>query len=276
MSRFAIASILLLVLVSIGMTPGCTRMTMLDLEFENTDNWLVFETEHFVFHYRSGTSGASDIEEIAVSQEAVLRRVEDSLGVEYPGVVHYYLYEHSETEFTLSSSKDGGHIDPVHNSIYIGYSGGVLYTSDLIKLIAENLFGHAGSDLMYEGFSHGLLSEYRGAELKKMISSFKENYFTILDLEKMLKDRDRYDNIQVDHFSMNYWKWVYLSENIDIYSPQCGYFVRYLIDRFGMAIVAELYNVPADSFEDNLEKICGIPAATIEAEYLELINGGSQ
>ena len=59
------------------------------------------------------------------------------------------------------------------------------------------------------------------------------------------------------------------SDGATVFYPQSGCFVRYLIDRFGIASFKEFY--PAADFEEGLERVYGLTLPQLEADYREYV-----
>ena len=51
-----------------------------------------YETEHYVFHYESGSKAEQDIKYIADTQESCYRHITLMLGLSMKAKIHYYLY----------------------------------------------------------------------------------------------------------------------------------------------------------------------------------------
>lgn len=53
--------------------------------------YLTYESEHYIFHFKSGSAAQRDLQLIRDCQEACFKKITDALHVIFPGKIHYWL-----------------------------------------------------------------------------------------------------------------------------------------------------------------------------------------
>jgi|GEM_PF-1324948 len=214
--------------VIIVLIVGCKASRVLLPELHEDDtNWLVSESVHYFIYYRLGSPAAEDIEEISENLDSCFTDVLNQLEVNYEAKIHYYLYN-SKEDLQRNTRRD-----------YFGFASrefqcaAQIYSSRFTKLNAHetahiivcNTIGMPKLYFLEEGIAEAVAhahDEWSPGRLSLHCKAKMCLYLGRLFSLDTLADNDRF-------------KEIYHSESGHDYYVACGSFVRYLIDRYGLA-----------------------------------------
>ncbi|MFC1563989.1 hypothetical protein ACFL6G_03580 [candidate division KSB1 bacterium] len=229
---------------------------LIDPEKEDKD-WLTKTSEHFNFYYREYllfdvTFKTVNIDLLAEEQETGYTSIVSQLGIKYDGIINFYVYPPLFKNNELATS---GHANPTYEAVYQTFHGHPFGTHEIVHVIAEQTLGRAAIRLLNEGLAEALTDSYVWTgEMLELFRGMVE--YTI----------DRYDGGYESYIQLLIREGDDLSVN-EFY-PQAGFFVSYLIGRFGIDKFKNLYTTLPDDFNTRFEEIYGISVTVFENEYL--------
>ena len=204
------------------------------------DNWVSFNSEHYVFYAHSGSYAETHFLEIACIQERCFSEICTRTGVVFAKRIRYYLCDSREEIGILTSGTPCNACTYDYDLIYAVYNHSVQcigYHEDahLISYaiaIPDSIFLREGFAMMFDGMWHGNKNTDIIANIgKQSISNlFDNDYFYAL--------------------------------SDDITYPLAGAFTEFLVERYGMENYLNFYRAP-----DNPESAFGASIQALENEF---------
>ncbi len=260
--------LILLTLAALGFVfTSCTDF----IAIRDTDSeWQVARGESVVLHYRApGYSGTASpdsrvVETILDNQNRYAREISDTLNLPFSDTVLIYLYNQDEAKEAIGT-RGGGHAIPEFLSFYFTYFGqshldpwgqlSYIGRHELVHVITHHLLGEPGTKLMSEGYAVALDGGYG-------IWETEEDRLSAKPIQEWMKVWYKQEQILSIAALLTRDS---LPENV--YYPNAGYFIRYCFRRFGTLPMNRLFTTPEDSFRTRLERVTGVSADSLEADY---------
>ncbi len=259
--------IVILSSILLCLTSGCTGLFV---DISKDDLWLTEKSGQVILHYRpdnyseSESPGQNIITRILYQQNIYIRRICDSIGVNLTDNVLIYLYNADEAHEKIGT-KGGGHAVPNFLSFYYTYHCTLSpYTDqygminppmgahEIAHVITHHLLGTSGTKLMSEGYAVWLEGGYGRQHLKDIIKwQFIKNDSTNILLPSEMIHKTDYPE--------------------EIYYPNAGIFVYYLVTRYGIIIANKLFVASCNNFIREFEELTSSPFVTLEEDYLTFL-----
>ena len=210
-------------------------------DFKRDLRWVTKETTHYILQYFPNSVAERDIEVIKETQEKSFEKIINFLSIEKPNKkIEYYFYPDKETKIKLMG--DGGYVQAIFKDFTIHS----LYT-DEHKPIGEHEDTHLLSlplGLATGFFVEGLaecLSWDRVVMGKTKEEWLREGVDKILPIEKIVTHKD-WMNTPNDNF-MYYYSFA-------------GFFVKKLIEEFGINLFKDFYKeINRDMEFEDLDRV---------------------
>lgn len=199
-------------------------------------NWLSAPSDHYIFHYHPESVAARDIDKIIRNQEKHYEVIASTLSVDLNEKIRYFLCNSSEE--VGRAYGDGVPINAFARmpNIFAVYTEKVksIGPHEDTHLIASKI-GNPEQKLLREGLAMFFDESYWKIPNQTWSRVFKDNgvYPNITEL----CDNDRFDQIDTT-----------------ITYPFSGYFVKCLVDEFGISKFKEFYATVGKKFSENFEK----------------------
>jgi len=245
------------------LSPGCTDFFV---EISKDDIWMSEEYRQIKLLYRPENHSSQPspdktiINNILFQQNLYIRRICDSIKMTYNGNVLIYLYNSDESEEKIGT-RGGGHAIPNFLCFYYTYHTNLApYTDqygmenpplgahEIAHVLSHHLLGTAGTKLMSEGYAVWLEGGYGRRLLRDIIKLllFEPDHSDILSPTQMLKKTDYKE---------------------EIYYPNAGMFVHFLVNRYGINIANKLFTIPKDLFILEFRKLTSVDFNFMEEDY---------
>ena len=221
-----------------------------EIEESQTRNYLhnkksVLETEHYVFNYMGARAKRSELEKIANKQE---KRIQNLLGrlnlsIEKFPKIKSYLYESPEDKGLITRNTDVSHFNletgEVH-SIFTEDLTGMDFYSDA-KLLIAKFMGKTKSTALQDGLAIYFSEDWGKRGYRYWAKKFYETG-NVNPLSELLDSN------------------IYKKESYLFMRPLAGSFVEFLIDKYGLADLLNLYkNWPESGLPENSLKEFTLP-----------------
>jgi hypothetical protein len=195
-------------------------------DFKNDPRWIIKESPHYIFHYFLDSVANKEIDEIEKTQEESFKKIVSLLQVEVPSEkIKYYFYPDRQIKKELMGD------DGYAQAVFKDFSIHVLYT-EKHKPIGEHEDTHLLSVPLGQatGFFAEGLAEYLSWG-RIVLGKSKDEWLIegknkILPIEQIITHQD-WMNTPDDNF-MYYYSFV-------------GFFVKNLIEEFGIDIFKDFY-----------------------------------
>jgi hypothetical protein len=214
-------------------------------------NWIAVQSEHFIFHYRPNSLAERNIAIIIEEMENNYREIVIALNVNYSGVVNYYLYNSNEASSIGVIA--GGFSDNSFETIRQTYDGYPLGKHELVHIISFRAIGIAFLRLTSEGLANAVDGTYGG----KPISDWMREYVAtgaLIPVREMVENSEKYDEAR--------------------FYPQSGFFVQYLVNRFGIDKFKVIFRASHYEFYEIFQATYGIDLDTLANEYFAYLRNG--
>ncbi len=195
-------------------------------DFKNDPRWIIKESPHYIFHYFLDSVANKEIDEIEKTQEESFKKIVSLLQVEVPSEkIKYYFYPDRQIKKELMGD------DGYAQAVFKDFSIHVLYTEEH-KPIGEHEDTHLLSVPLGQatGFFAEGLAEYLSWG-RIVLGKSKDEWLIegknkILPIEQIITHQD-WMNTPDDNF-MYYYSFA-------------GFFVKNLIEEFGIDIFKDFY-----------------------------------
>jgi hypothetical protein len=245
-------------LLLFSLLTGCRASRILFPEIYGGDtNWLKAESSHYFIYYRPDSPASHDIGNIAKSLDSCFEDVIVQLGVDFSGKISYYLYNSTDDlEHWAGWHRWGFFVGDFQSAVQVYDSVRTrINAHETVHVIVYQTVGIFKLGFLNEGIAEAIAHYYERWPSGNL--TLHKNCKLLLYEEKLfpldvLADNDRF-------------KEIYLSPESGNYYNQCGSFVRYLIDQYGLdkfkfllpragednykEIFQELYGQSIDEFE---------------------------
>jgi hypothetical protein len=225
--------------------------------YEEDTNWLKRESSHYFIYYRPGSPASQNIDKIAKSLDSCYEDVLSQLKVDFLDKISYYLYNSADDlQRWAQWHRWGFSLGEFESAVEVYDSKDEIINShETVHGIVYNTIGLGKLSFLDEGIAEAIAHYHERWPSGKL--TLHKNCKLLLYEEKLfpldvLADNDRF-------------KEIYLSPESGNYYNQCGSFVRYLIDQYGLdkfkfllpragednykEIFQELYGQSIDEFE---------------------------
>ncbi len=209
---------------------------------------------------------SSDITKILTAQVNDVGIINNTLKTDFDAEVKIYLFNHDEAKTKIGTNSGGGARVKIRemyfafNKEFADKMDDFMGLHEMVHIAAGNVLGYPETHLMNEGYANALSNGYKlhitedgkivGTSLDQwMMDLAKEN--KILSPAEMLKEGDRIHD--------------------DLFYPQAGYFIKWLMENYGVATTNAIYPLKAGKIIKAMPELTGKDFATIEKEYMKYI-----
>lgn len=234
-----------------------------NFKLDKTGPWIENKKNNILLYTRpanysnSPSPDSMDITKILNSQTKNYEEINSFLKVNSNFQVKIYLYNHDEAKEKIGTNTGGG-AKAMLKEIYFTFDTTLLHQSDdfmgnheLAHIIASNALGYPATLLMNEGYANALSKGYAGFPLVSYIK-YRVDKGDILSPNELLKaKRNQYEE--------------------NIFHPQSGYFVNWLIENYGIENINKLYPLEANQIKEKIFQLTGKEFDEIEKDYLKYL-----
>lgn len=217
-----------------------------------------FCTEHYVFHFRSGSCAAREIEQIAAEQERCFRTIEETLRIPFTHQIQYFLADSPEENGRILEELFGMYAPG--NGFAVGPNNVFAVCNDQIKCIGAHedthLISYAFCDPACEFLSEGLAmlmdGQWWGEPNAEWVKRFWQDgrYCSVL----ALADDETFEHTPCE-----------------ITYPIAGAFTAFLTERLGVPAYLEQIYKPKQPLKEKLEHAFGMPPEAVERAFSDWI-----
>jgi hypothetical protein len=249
-----------------GLLPACSEFIA---SYDLQSDWNILENDRIILHYRAPGYSASpsptpeEARRILANQTFYHAAIQDSIHRLFTDRVLIYLFNRDEAEVHIGKAY-GGHAIPKYNTFYFsffhhsrdymdqyGIEQPFLGAHEIAHVITHRTLGHAGSKLMSEGYANWLDGSYARLHIRDIVRAYRDREpHNILTPTQLLHDTDIADQV---------------------YYPNSGVFIEYLVRAFGIERVNLLFNSPPRTLQQDFERHLGMTWQEMERRYLSYI-----
>lgn len=218
------------------------------------DNWIIKESEHYIFHYNKNSIAENMIDEIVEEQEYCFNHISRVLNVDFNMKINYYLCNSSEEVGALY-----GDNDPCNafarkpNNIFAVFNEDdkcIGYHED--SHILSYSIATPPQVFIREGLAMYFDKHHWGISNSNWVS-----YFI---------NRNKYINISNLTLNNEFYK-----KPWNITYPIAGAFTDYLITIYGIDKYIEFYKAIDTNFNESFYNVFGIDISEFEANFIKYI-----
>jgi len=252
----------LIIIVLIVISCNASRVLLPEL-YEDDTNWLKTESMHYFIYYRPGSPASENIEKICKELDSCFSDVLNQLQVNFTAKVHYYLYN-SRDDIKRNTRRDYYGFAPEEfecaAQIYASKSA-KLDAHETVHVIVYNTIGVSKLDFLEEGFAEAIAHAHDEESAGKL--SLHEQTEMLLYWDKLFSSEILANN--------NRFREISYSKGSDLYT-ECGSFVRYLIDQYGLDKFKFLLpRASEDNYKKVFQEIYGKSIDDFEKEWHEFL-----
>ncbi|HDR88995.1 MAG TPA: hypothetical protein ENN63_05125 [Bacteroidetes bacterium] len=266
-NHFSIKHRFILFLVITVFLGSCTEF-FADIDLQ--DDWVVYTSDNIVLHTRPTdypvtlSPTPEQAEGILANQQFYYRIIQDSIEKSFSDRVLIYLYNLEEAK-ELIGTDGGGHAIPKMNGFYYtfipalaGYTDqyGVvnpfLGAHELVHVITHRILGYPGTKLMSEGYANWLDGGYARHDIEDIVVYYRDH-----EPDKVLTPDDLLEESISDE---------------DIFYPNSGILIRYLVHRYGVGVVNTLFPLPPETLKNRFENLTGCTWEDMSSHYADYID----
>jgi hypothetical protein len=258
--RYQYAGILVLCLLT-----GCRAMGVLFPEIDHQDkNWLKTESLHYFIYCRPESPASQDMQQIAEQLDSCYEDVLTQLDVGFSARINYYLYSSKDDlEQWVGRRVQGFFIGEFDYAVEVYDSRRASMNShETVHFIAYHTVGVSELIFLYEGLAEAIAHCHDRTARGKLTMHdtcgrllAQDGLFPL----EVLTDNDRFEQI-------------YLSPEVSVYYCQCGSFVRYLIDKYGLTKLKSLVpRTREDNYRMVFEAVYGKTVEDLDTEWREFL-----
>lgn len=209
---------------------------------------------------------SADVDKILTTQAQAVERINNTLKTGFDNEVKIYLFNHDEAKTKIGTNSGGGaHVKICEmyfafNKEFADKMDDFMGLHEMVHIAAGNELGYPATRLMSEGYANALSNVYKlhltengkieGTSLEQWMTDFaKEN--KIMSPAKMLQEGDKVPE--------------------DLFYPQAGCFIKWLMDNYGVTITNAIYPLKSGKIIKALPELTGKDFVTIEKEYMKYI-----
>ncbi len=217
-------------------------------------NWIIKESEHYIFHYHKNSIAENIIDEIIEKQECCFNHISRLLRIDFSMKINYYLCNSSEeVGFLYGDNEPCNAFARKPNEIF------AVFNED-VKCIGY----HEDSHIM----SYSIATPPQVFIREGLAMYFDKHHWGVSNSNwvSYFMDRDKYINIpdliSNEEFYKNPWNITY---------PIAGAFTDYIIATHGIDKYREFYKVVDDDFNASFYNIFGINLDEFEVDFIKYI-----
>ena len=246
-------------------------------EFVDFDGpWIKNESAQVTLYTRpadysvSGSPNEEQIRLILQNQNNFIKVINDTLGLNYNGKVSIYLYNYDEALEKIGIN-GGGRALTDKQVICYAFDGKLMYYSnwkisdfmglhEMVHIVSISQLGKGGTRLMTEGYAVAIDGSYAAYKDKdgNMI-----RYLITEWIDASVKANKVYSPSELLLNPDNFPE--------EVFYPQSGYFVNWLLNKFGSTKINQLFTSKREHFKTDFYNITGTNFNEIEEEYLNYI-----
>lgn len=232
--------------------------------YKGDDNWLMSESSHYFIYYRPNSPASQNIENIAMQLDSCYKDVLLQLGVSFSSRISYYLYNSSDDlERWAGWSKWGFFVGEYDFAVGIYPSADKIINShETTHIIVYNTWGKSELVFLNEGLAETVSHCHeKNSSDKFLIHIFSKSLLwrDVLFPLDVLTDNDCF-------------KQIYTSPKGYDYYQQCGSFVRYLIDEYGLLKFKSLFpRTSEENFRNIFRMVYGKSIEELDQEWREFL-----
>lgn len=216
-----------------------------------------YSSEHYLFHYQSGSVAEKEILQIAEIQENAFSRICAALQVDYPEKINYFFCD-SPLEIGSIFWDEGTPCNGValcgSNKIYAVYN-------EEIKCIGAHedthlisfLINYPQSDFIVEGLAMSFDGLWWGVS-NEVWTSYHKSKNASLSVEMLLDNN------------------AFAECGCAVTYPIAGAFTKYVIDTYGIEKYTALYKYDGDEYGSVIQTLFGIASTELEKTFWEQIS----
>ncbi|MGC9472012.1 MAG: hypothetical protein ACP5D1_10750 [Bacteroidales bacterium] len=267
-NHFNIKHRFILFLVITVFLESCTEF-FADIDLQ--DDWVVYASGNIVLHTRPSdypvtpSPTPEQAAGILANQQFYYYAIQDSIGKTFNDHVLIYLYNRDEAKERIGTD-GGGHAIPKMNCFYYsflpdlaGYTDqyGVvnpfLGAHELVHVITHRVLGYPGTKMMSEGYANWLDGGYARHDIEDIVVYYRDN-----EPEKVLTPGDLLEESVSDE---------------DIFYPNSGILIRFLVRRYGVGMVNTLFPLPPEKLKHRFKNLTGYTWEEMSSRYADYIEG---
>ena len=218
-----------------------------------------YESEHYVFHYESGSKAEQDMRFIAATQEACYRHITSILGVSKEEKIHYYLYPTPEA-VGQECQRRFGEYTPFNGCTASENEILAVYNADIQCIgmhedthILMFTLGFSKSSFLEEGIACAMDALWWGIDNAAWVSYYRKHKLCPSAAELLLLSREAFYAVE-DHIAY----------------PLAGAFTSYLLMRFGKDLFRRYYL--QESYDATEKTVFGCSLCEIERDFFQYID----
>lgn len=224
-----------------------------ELKFESTKS-RIYASEHYLFHFQSGSFAEKEIEKIAKEQERAYSKICNTLGIGYSEKINYYFTDNPvEIGHVIwqEESPCNGVAFCGENKIYAVYTEKIqcIGCHEDTHLISYSI-GCPSSIFIIEGLAMYMDEVWWDISNEKWSAYYKEKMPEV-SIKALLCNENFYDT------------------KSEIAYPIAGAFTRFLVDTYGMEVYKEFYKQDSEDYEVTIQQIFGKFLNEIESIFWE-------
>jgi hypothetical protein len=251
-----------------------TLLCLASFRIDKTGPWIENRRDQIILysrpdHYsRSPSPDSIDIARILKSQSDDYNFINDYLKTSFNAQVKLYLFNQDEAKKRFGTNSGGG-ANIKSKEIYFAFNkelcnkmGDFLGMHELAHIIASSELNYPATRLMNEGYANAISNGYK-------IRYSDNGQIVITSLEQWMSDYSKSNNI-VTPADM-----LFKGDKMksDLFYPQAGYFIRWLVDQYGIKTVNALYSLKPKQILKKIIDLTGKNFSMIEKEYLLHLEG---
>ncbi len=224
-------------------------------------NWKTTETEHYIFHYKTGSLAERELAEITSLQESCFKEITDTLKIESHTKIHYYLcdtrkevMQESGFEYEINGIALCNPDNPKIYAIYTADNRCIGFHEDTHAIACQ--LAYPDSIAIIEGLA----------------MHFDKVWWKIpneLCVYVYLKD-NKYES--VEHLILDNQHFYQISDSISY--PIMGAFTTYIIEKYGIDKYKLLYQY-SKNVNHAFQEIYGISLSELEQDFINTIQAQS-
>lgn len=190
-----------------------------------------YSSEHFQIYYDESLYSLDDIVAIAEKKERLLNRINTFLETDFDDTISVTLVKSTNGEAPAWAN--------TNKQIVEGYS----YVVDdcgheIVHVVTFEEIGYSKFDFFSEGFAVAVEFSFKYPDAITRFVEYRQtlDLYYELDTSWRMQYDNIYDQIIYDTFSGDYYDYI-----------QAGAFIQYLINRYGITVVKDIYRVSVDS-----------------------------
>ncbi len=255
--------IILLCMICLGIFSSCTDFIAKEMA---QTAWDVYSSDSIILHvrpenYSIGAAPTSEeAQEILSNQEVYYDQIVSQLGNPvFSDPILIYVYNKEEA-LELIGTQGGGHAVPKFNTVYYTYLpygeeqtftdrygrvNPLVGAHETAHVISHRVLGYPKTKLMSEGYANYLDGSYGRRDIHDLYDAFSAE--ERLSPTQMLN----YESIRES-----------------LYYPNCGVFIEYLVQEYGIAVVNALFTLSKEEIPSHFYAKTGITWNEMEEAYL--------